>query len=91
MVDSLVAKDADWQAIDQEQANWQFFFDYFIQRDEKYFPRRIIIPQSMGPVRIKSKEEKMIEAVQESCVFKSVLSCTLGKRSEIDCLLILIR
>lgn len=77
--DSSDEKMADQQSIDQQQLNWEFFFDYFILREKKYNPRRIIIPQSMGPVRIRSKEEKIIESVQESCIFKSVLSCTMGK------------
>lgn len=39
----------------------------------------IIIPRTLGPVTIKTNEEKMIEAVFESCAFKCFMSCVLGE------------
>lgn len=58
------------------------FFDnlarYFIGNNTRY-RENIIIPRTMGPVYIKSNEEKMIEAGFESCVFKTLLSCVAGK------------
>lgn len=50
---------------------------YFVGNNTRYRDN-IIIPRTLGPVYIKSKEEKMIEAAMESCVFKSIMSCTLG-------------
>ncbi|CAO1441661.1 unnamed protein product [Diamesa serratosioi] len=38
----------------------------------------IIIPRSVGPIQIKTDEEKTMDAVMESCVFKSVMSCVIG-------------
>ncbi|KAJ8711471.1 hypothetical protein PYW07_008713 [Mythimna separata] len=42
------------------------------------FRENIIIPRILGPVIIKTNEEKMIEATIESCPFKSVTSCVIG-------------
>lgn len=38
----------------------------------------IIIPRTVGPVQIKTDEEKTMDSVMESCVFKSVMSCVIG-------------
>ncbi|XP_049789275.1 mitochondrial import inner membrane translocase subunit Tim22 [Schistocerca nitens] len=38
----------------------------------------IIIPQNLGPVRIKTNEEKWVEAAFESCPFKTLMSCVAG-------------
>lgn len=38
----------------------------------------IIIPRILGPVVIKTNEEKMIESTVESCPFKSLTSCIIG-------------
>lgn len=43
------------------------------------FRENIIIPRILGPVIIKTNEEKMIESTIESCPFKSVTSCVIGK------------
>lgn len=43
------------------------------------FRENIIIPSNLGPVKIKTNEEKMIESVMESCFFKSFMACVLGK------------
>lgn len=32
----------------------------------------------MGPVTIKTNEEKLVESVFESCTFKSVIACVIG-------------
>lgn len=32
----------------------------------------------MGPVQIKTNEEKLVESVFESCTFKSVIACVIG-------------
>ncbi|CAB3219903.1 unnamed protein product [Arctia plantaginis] len=42
------------------------------------FRENIIIPRILGPVIIKTNEEKMIESTIESCPFKSVTSCIIG-------------
>ncbi|EZA51438.1 hypothetical protein DMN91_007546 [Ooceraea biroi] len=46
--------------------------------DQKRFRENIIIPTLLGPVKIKTNEEKRIESVMESCAFKSFMSCVLG-------------
>ena len=38
----------------------------------------IIIPRTVGPVQIKTNEEKTMDAVLESCFFKAGMSCVLG-------------
>lgn len=45
---------------------------------QQRFRENIIIPRIIGPVQIKSNEEKRIESIMESCVFKSSMSCILG-------------
>ncbi|CAG0923689.1 unnamed protein product, partial [Notodromas monacha] len=45
---------------------------------KNHYRENIIIPKLMGPVMIKSKEEKMIEAAFESCAFKSITACVVG-------------
>ncbi|KAL5276343.1 TIMM22 family protein [Megaselia abdita] len=42
------------------------------------YRENIIIPKSMGPVQIKTNEEKLVESVFESCTFKSVIACVIG-------------
>ena len=48
-----------------------------------FFPARyrenIVIPKTNGPIKIKTNEEKMIENAVESCTFKSVMACVMGK------------
>lgn len=39
----------------------------------------IIIPRALGAGYIKTNEEKTIERFMESCGFKSIMSCVLGK------------
>lgn len=43
------------------------------------YRENIIIPRILGPVIIKTNEEKMIESTIESCPFKSLTSCIIGK------------
>lgn len=43
------------------------------------YRENIIIPRVLGPVIIKTNEEKMIEATVESCPFKSFTSCVIGE------------
>lgn len=38
----------------------------------------IIIPRTQGPVAIKTNEEKTMDTVMESCVFKATMSCVIG-------------
>lgn len=42
------------------------------------YRENIIIPHNLGPVQIKTNEEKLIEATVESCFFKSFMACVLG-------------
>jgi len=48
-----------------------------MSNDPKYRPE-LIIPRSHGPVVIKTREEKLVEAAFESCAFKIVMSTVLG-------------
>lgn len=57
------------------------FFDrvaqYFVGNNQRY-RENIVIPKMMGPVQIKTNEQKMVESVFESCAFKTTMSCVLG-------------
>ncbi|KAG7212198.1 hypothetical protein KM043_012538 [Ampulex compressa] len=55
-----------------------FLNKIFWKLNKNRFRDNIIIPRAAGPVKIKTNEEKMIESVMESCVFKSIMSCVLG-------------
>lgn len=50
----------------------------FLVGNQQRFRENIIIPRMLGPVQIKTIEEKRVERVMESCVFKSVMSCVIG-------------
>lgn len=53
----------------------------FLVGNQQRFRENIIIPRMLGPVQIKTIEEKRIESVMESCAFKSVMSCVIGMPS----------
>ena len=42
------------------------------------YRENIIVPRNLGPVTLKSNEEKMIESAFESCTFKTILSSVAG-------------
>lgn len=42
------------------------------------YRENIVIPNFMGPPKIKTNEEKLIESTVESCFFKSFMACVLG-------------
>ncbi|XP_070168394.1 mitochondrial import inner membrane translocase subunit Tim22-like isoform X4 [Polyergus mexicanus] len=50
----------------------------FLVGNQQRFRENIIIPRMLGPVQIKTIEEKRIESVMESCAFKSIMSCVIG-------------
>lgn len=50
----------------------------FLVGNNQRFRENIIIPRMIGPVQIKTNEEKRIESIMESCAFKSIMSCVLG-------------
>lgn len=50
----------------------------FLVGNQQRFRENIIIPRILGPVQIKTIEEKRIESVMESCAFKSIMSCVIG-------------
>lgn len=58
---------------------WMDLVKHFIGNNYRY-RENIIIPKTLGPVKIKTNEEKMVEAIFESCPFKSVMSCVIGKQ-----------
>ncbi|KAK7788815.1 hypothetical protein R5R35_010485 [Gryllus longicercus] len=56
---------------------WDKIALYLVGNNTRY-RENIIIPRMMGPVKIKSNEEKMIETFFESCTFKTGMSCVAG-------------
>lgn len=56
---------------------WTKLTNHFIGNNYRY-RENIIIPRNLGPVTIKTNEEKMIESFFESCGFKSGMSCVGG-------------
>ncbi|KAI9565688.1 hypothetical protein GHT06_009480 [Daphnia sinensis] len=50
---------------------------YFVGNNCKY-REQIIIPRTVGPIHIKSIDEKRVEAVFESCAFKSLVASVMG-------------
>lgn len=46
------------------------------------YRENVIIPRLLGPVHIKTREENAIETAFESCAFKSLMSCVIGKVSQ---------
>ncbi|XP_051172217.1 mitochondrial import inner membrane translocase subunit Tim22 [Leptopilina boulardi] len=46
--------------------------------NQQRFRENIVIPRILGQVHIKSVDEKRVEMVMESCVFKSFMSCVIG-------------
>ncbi|CAH1118538.1 unnamed protein product [Phaedon cochleariae] len=57
--------------------HWHYLTKYFVGNNFRY-RENIIIPKSVGPVQIKTNEEKMVESFFESCFFKSFMSCVVG-------------
>lgn len=47
--------------------------------NQQRFRENIVIPRILGQIHIKSVDEKRVEMVMESCVFKSFMSCVIGK------------
>lgn len=56
---------------------WNSVLRHFIGNNYRY-RENIIIPKNLGPVVIKTNEEKRVEAAFESCAFKSVMSGVIG-------------
>ncbi|XP_060533806.1 mitochondrial import inner membrane translocase subunit Tim22 [Cylas formicarius] len=56
---------------------WSYLTSYFVGNNYRYRDN-IIIPKNLGPVQIKTNEEKMVEAFFESCPFKVIMSCVVG-------------
>ncbi|KAF5285117.1 hypothetical protein FQA39_LY16806 [Lamprigera yunnana] len=56
---------------------WLNLSNYFLSTNQR-FRENIVIPKTLGPVRIKTNEEKAVESVFESCAFKSAMSCVIG-------------
>lgn len=59
------------------EEQWTNLMRYFIGNNFRYRDN-IIIPKNLGPVVIKTKEEKMVESFFESCPFKTLMSCVIG-------------
>ncbi|XP_068086896.1 mitochondrial import inner membrane translocase subunit Tim22 [Anabrus simplex] len=56
---------------------WDHVVNYLVGNNYRY-RENIVIPRVMGPVHIKTNEEKMVERFFESCPFKTGMSCVLG-------------
>ncbi|XP_076753821.1 mitochondrial import inner membrane translocase subunit Tim22 [Xylocopa sonorina] len=65
--------------ISEDKSNLDFdkIAIYFISTQQR-FRENIIIPRTVGPIQLKTNEEKLVERVMESCTFKSIASCILG-------------
>lgn len=59
---------------------WSYLTNYFVGNNYR-FRENIVIPKNLGPIKIKSNEEKMIESFFESCTFKTIMSCVAGKNN----------
>ncbi|XP_066144944.1 mitochondrial import inner membrane translocase subunit Tim22 isoform X2 [Euwallacea fornicatus] len=53
-------------------------YNHLKEHFKKRYRENIIIPRNLGPVQIKTNEEKMVEAFFESCPFKVIMSCVAG-------------
>ena len=51
---------------------------YFVGNNYRY-REQIIIPRTVGPIQIKTLDEKRVEAMFESCAFKSLVESVIGK------------
>ncbi|KOB62303.1 Mitochondrial import inner membrane translocase subunit Tim22, partial [Operophtera brumata] len=60
-----------------ENSDYDSLAKYLVGNQQRWRDN-IIIPRILGPVLIKTNEEKMIEAAVESCPFRSVTSCIVG-------------
>ncbi|XP_073959451.1 mitochondrial import inner membrane translocase subunit Tim22-like [Choristoneura fumiferana] len=60
-----------------EKNDYDSLAKYLVGNNYRY-RENIIIPPFLGPIVIKTNEEKMIEAAVESCPFKSLTSCVVG-------------
>ncbi|KZC14628.1 PREDICTED: mitochondrial import inner membrane translocase subunit Tim22 [Dufourea novaeangliae] len=58
-------------------ADWDKIAIHLVGTQQR-FRENIIIPRTVGPVQIKSNEEKRMESIAESCTFKSICSCVIG-------------
>jgi len=48
-----------------------------LSNDPKY-KQSLVVPRTLGPIAMKTREEKLVEAGFDSCAFKAVMSCVLG-------------
>lgn len=69
---------------------WTFLTKYFVGNNYRYRDN-IIIPKNLGPIQIKSHEEKMIETFFESCFFKTFMSCVAGKYISLRIMIVLFK
>jgi hypothetical protein len=70
-------KDEDSRRVFFTNEEWDRLALYLIGNNTRY-RENVIIPRIIGPVKIKTKEEKMVEAGFESCAFKTLMSCVAG-------------
>ncbi|KAK9729730.1 hypothetical protein QE152_g15784 [Popillia japonica] len=57
--------------------DWINLTNFFVGNNTRY-RENIVIPKNLGPIKVKTDEEKMVEAAFESCAFKSFMSCVIG-------------
>uniref|UniRef100_A0A1B6E2J3 Mitochondrial import inner membrane translocase subunit TIM22 n=1 Tax=Clastoptera arizonana TaxID=38151 RepID=A0A1B6E2J3_9HEMI len=69
--------ESDRGQIISNYSNTENVLRYFVGNNQRY-RENIVIPAMFGAVKIKTREEKMIESVFESCPFKSAMSCVVG-------------
>ncbi|XP_018336254.1 mitochondrial import inner membrane translocase subunit Tim22 [Agrilus planipennis] len=71
----MASSDTKYHQMTPEE--WLSLTKYFVGNNQRY-RENIILPKFLGPVKIKTNEEKAVEAVFESCAFKSLMSCVVG-------------
>lgn len=80
-VDSLkppaVPKEASEKRIFMTDPDWDKIAQHLVGNQQRY-RENIIIPRGVAPVQIKTIEEKRMDSIVESCVFKSIMSTVIG-------------
>jgi hypothetical protein len=71
-------KEEDGRRVFFTNEEWDRLALYLIGNNTRY-RENVIIPRIIGPIKIKTSEEKMVEAAFESCAFKTLMSCVAGK------------
>lgn len=75
-----MSNDENTSVLSQEEVLHQFVNRIF---NNDQFREKIMMPTVMGRPVVKTVEEKTLDTITESCVFKSILSGVMGNYFEI--------